>query len=91
MINQEPFKELFEADQKKVFGLILEPELLQGIRFRRLKQSGQGSSKYADLKQVSEEIEFARTLYSKNKRWHVINITGKSIEEVSNEIIGYFD
>src|SRR3989338_5136587 len=89
VINQEPTQELFDADQKKVFGLIVDPELLQGVRFRRLKQSGQGSSKYADLKQVSEEIESARALYSKNKRWHLINITNKSIEEVSNEIIGY--
>ncbi len=87
LINQEIPKELFEANQKKVFGLIVDPELLQGVRFRRLKQSGQGSSKYADLKQVSEEIEFARAMYSKNKRWHIINITEKSIEEVSNEII----
>ncbi|MBC76389.1 MAG: bifunctional ([pyruvate, phosphate dikinase] phosphate) phosphotransferase/[pyruvate, phosphate dikinase] kinase [Halobacteriovoraceae bacterium] len=79
---------LFEIDQRKIFGLTIDPEALHQIRQNRLTRLGvdrQGD--YADIRKVAEEIEWANNIFSQNKRWPVFNVTGKALEETAAEII----
>ncbi len=79
---------LFEIDQRKVFGLTIDPEALIEIRRNRLNRLGVDSNgDYADVNKVSEEIEWANDIFAENKRWPVFNVTGKALEETAAEII----
>lgn len=79
-------KEIFEVDQNKVVCLIMEPEVLQKVRLARLKHY-KTSSRYTDLKKIFEEVEMVYDLVSRNRSWHVVDTTNKSVEETAREII----
>ena len=81
-------EELFEIDQKKIVGLLIDPKRLVEIRTSRLinmRQSPRGS--YNDYQLVEDEIAACRQLYRKNPEWNIINITNKSVEEAASEIM----
>jgi regulator of PEP synthase PpsR (kinase-PPPase family) len=80
---------LFQVDQRKIFGLTIDPDELFRIRKNRLTRLGLSNDEgdYADLSKVSEEIEWANRIFSENKRWPVFNVTGKALEETAAEII----
>ena len=85
-------KELFKADQRKIFGLTINPETLEHIRKNRLLRlnlppvkSKEGN--YADTRSVISELEWAEQIFKENKRWPVFNVTDKAIEETASEII----
>lgn len=81
-------EKLFEIDQRKIFGLTINPEALREIRRNRLERLGVDSSgDYADPNKVIEEIEWANDIFAENKRWPVFNVTGKALEETAAEII----
>lgn len=80
-------KELFEIDQRKIVGLTIDPDSLQKIRQSRLEKFGQDpGSEYARLDNIYEEIEYAKTIFQKNKRWPVFNVTDRALEETASEI-----
>lgn len=79
--------ELFRMDQDRVVGLSIEPRRLEEIRRVRLQQLGVTNSRYADLERIEEEINYAQLIYSRNPQWPVIDVTRKSIEETSQEIL----
>lgn len=81
--------ELKEVDQRKIFGLTIDPDELIRIRKNRLQRLGAQSSDgdYAALGKVIEEIEWANSLFEENKRWPVFNVTGKALEETAAEIV----
>ncbi len=84
----EPPEELFQIDQDRIVGLIIDPRRLVEIRTSRLlnmRQSSRGS--YADYQQVEDEIASCRQLYRQHPEWMVIDVTNKSVEEVSSEIM----
>jgi [pyruvate, water dikinase]-phosphate phosphotransferase / [pyruvate, water dikinase] kinase len=79
--------ELFTVDQRKIVGLIIEPDSLQRIRKIRLEKIGQDpGGDYARLDKIYEEIDYAKELFSKNKRWPVFNVTDRALEETATEI-----
>jgi [pyruvate, water dikinase]-phosphate phosphotransferase / [pyruvate, water dikinase] kinase len=80
---------LFQVDQRKIFGLTIDPDELFRIRKNRLSRLGLANDEgdYADIAKVSEEIEWANRIFSENKRWPVFNVTGKALEETAAEII----
>lgn len=82
-------EKLFQVDQRKIFGLTIDPETLFQIRKNRLSRLGlsRDEGEYADIAKVSDEIEFANKIFSENKRWPVFNVTGKALEETAAEII----
>ncbi|XP_039139572.1 probable pyruvate, phosphate dikinase regulatory protein, chloroplastic [Dioscorea cayenensis subsp. rotundata] len=83
-------KTLFEINQDKVFGLTINPVVLQTIRKARAKSLGfsnQMESNYSDMEHVREEIEFANKIFSQNPVWPVIEVTGKAIEETAAVIL----
>ncbi|KAL2324349.1 hypothetical protein Fmac_023407 [Flemingia macrophylla] len=83
-------KILFEVDPMKVFGLTINPLVLQNIRRARTKTMGlssDGRSNYSEMDYVREELEFARRLFAENPLWPVIDVTGKAIEETAAVVL----
>jgi hypothetical protein len=80
-------EELFKVDQRKIVGLIIDPDSLQKIRRNRLERIKQDpGSDYARIDKIFEEIDYAKELFSKNKRWPVFNVTERALEETATEI-----
>ncbi|RZB43854.1 pyruvate, phosphate dikinase regulatory protein 1, chloroplastic-like [Glycine soja] len=81
---------LFEVDPKKVFGLTINPLILQNIRRTRTKTMGlssDGRSNYSEMNYVREELEFAGRLFAQSPLWPVIDVTGKAIEETAAVVL----
>ena len=89
IINKIPLPEnLFTIDQRKIFGLTIDPETLREIRQNRLSKLGtRAAGDYATDKKVGEEIEWANSLFEENRRWPVFNVTNKALEETASEIM----
>ncbi len=84
----EPPTELQEVDQKKIIGLLIDPNRLIEIRKERLRSMGQPErSSYSDFDRVEEEMTFCRRLYKANPGWLIIDVTRKSVEESASEIL----
>lgn len=90
LVMQTPIhEELFKVDQRKIFGLTIDAKALWEIRKNRLSSLGaaQHQGQYADVGKIVEEVEWAQKLFSENKRWPVLDVTGKAVEEIASEII----
>ncbi len=71
----------------RVLGLTTTPERLVELRKTRAKYTGlPENSGYTNYQTVYEELRHAKHLCAQN-RWRTVNVTGKSVEEVSNEIV----
>lgn len=80
--------EVFQVDQRKVVGLIIEIDILQRIRRNRLEKFGQDpGGSYAALDHIAKEIEYAHALFKQNRRWPVFNVTDRALEETATEIL----
>jgi regulator of PEP synthase PpsR (kinase-PPPase family) len=83
-----PPKELFDADQRRIAALTIDPEHLQLIRRERLRRYEHPDGKrYASLRHIEEELDYSRGLFRQNRLWPVIDVTGKAIEETANEVL----
>ncbi len=82
-------EKLFQVDQRKIFGLTIDPDELFRIRKNRLSRLGLANDEgdYADISKLTQEIEWANKIFCENKRWPVFNVTGKALEETAAEII----
>ncbi|KAG0481802.1 hypothetical protein HPP92_009886 [Vanilla planifolia] len=83
-------KALFDINQEKIFGLTINPVVLQTIRKARAKTLGfQGEMKgnYSDMEHVRAELNYANKLFAKNPVWPVIEVTGKAIEETAAVVV----
>jgi regulator of PEP synthase PpsR (kinase-PPPase family) len=78
--------EVFEVDQNRVVCLIMDSEVLQKIRRARIKHYKTESS-YTNLRRIFDEMEMVYELTKKNKQWHIVDTTNKSVEETAREII----
>ncbi|WP_409479451.1 pyruvate, water dikinase regulatory protein [Pseudobdellovibrio sp. HCB154] len=88
VLGTEVPKQLFEIDQRKIVGLIIDIDSLQRIRKNRLEKFGQDTGgDYASSQQILKEIEYAETLFKQNKRWPVFNVTERALEETASEIV----
>jgi regulator of PEP synthase PpsR (kinase-PPPase family) len=89
--DMSPPEELFQVDQRRIFGLIINVETLVKLRESRLEQLGLTPyAKYADPVQVADEIEWCKKFFKQHPRWQVINVSNKAIEEVSAIIINSY-
>lgn len=83
-----PPQELFQIDQRKVFGLIISVESLVKLRETRLEHLGlEPFAKYADPVHVADEIEWCKEFFKQHQRWRVIDISNKAIEEAAASIL----
>jgi regulator of PEP synthase PpsR (kinase-PPPase family) len=81
-----PPEELFKIDQSKIVGLTINPELLIKLRQSRLAQLAHPDINYADPVHVVAELNYCHKIFLKNPHWPIIDITGKAIEEIANEV-----
>lgn len=80
--------ELFNIDQIKVYGLIIEPDALARVRQERLKYLGlPGDARYADREKIVREIEWCRAFFQKHPQWPVVDVSARAIEEIAAKII----
>jgi [pyruvate, water dikinase]-phosphate phosphotransferase / [pyruvate, water dikinase] kinase len=88
VLNSPLPKEVFEADQRKIVGLILDADSLARIRRNRLEKFGQDpGGEYAKMSYIEQEILQAQELFRKNRKWPVLNVTDRALEETASEII----
>lgn len=84
----DPPMELFQIDQKRVVGLIIEGKRLVELRSARLRNMLQNPrGDYADFEKVEDELQVVRQFYRKHPEWPVIDVTNKSVEESAAEIL----
>lgn len=87
--------EKFELPGPLYVGLTASPERLMQIRRSRLKADKEETrgkfqeNLYLDEEKIEEEVKAARRLFSKY-HWPVIDVTKRSIEETSAEILALF-
>jgi regulator of PEP synthase PpsR (kinase-PPPase family) len=90
VLNQALPEELFQVDQRKVVGLIIDSDSLHRIRRKRLEKFGQDpGGEYASKDHIHKEIEYAHQIFRKNKRWPVFNVTDRALEETASEIVRF--
>lgn len=80
-------EKLFQTDQKKIIGLMIEPAALVKIRRERLLKMGEAPhGSYADPHEVELEIEYCKNIFKQHRRWPVFDVTNKALEETAAEI-----
>ena len=93
-LGTEPPKEIYDCDPSRIFGLMTTPDVLVGIRQRRLGGSGRIASmvaaSYAEPEMVYQDLEEARALMRK-LGCIVIRTDNKAVEETAQEILRYFE
>ena len=89
--DMETPQDLFQANQKKVFGMIINVESLVKLREARLTQLGlDPDAKYSDPVQVFNEIEWCMNLFKQNRRWRIVDVSNRAIEEVAAGIVNAY-
>ena len=78
--------ELFKIDQRRIVGITINPNLLVSLRQTRLAQLAHADINYGEARHVIEELKYSHQIFRKNPKWPVIDITGKAIEEMANEV-----
>ncbi len=88
--DTEPPAELFEVERSRLFGLMITPDVLIGIRQRRLGRAGGVAGRYADPQFVSEDLTDARSLMRKLGAI-VVHTENRAVEETAQEILRYYE
>lgn len=86
----EPPAEIFQADPRKVFGLITDATVLVEVRRERMREMGAFVPRYADREAIEQELEEARALM-RRIGCIVIRTDNRAVEESAQEIIRYLD
>ncbi|MDO9557173.1 MAG: pyruvate, water dikinase regulatory protein [Coriobacteriia bacterium] len=86
----DPPEELFKVESRRVFGLIIESDLLTEIRAKRMGELGTYTRRYAEPDAVGRELEWARTVM-RRIGCVAIKTGGRAIEEIAQEILRYYN
>ena len=89
-LQTESPKELFDVDPRCLFGLMISPEILIGIRKRRLGVAGFAASNYADPEYVYRDLEKAHS-FMRKLGCIVIHTDNRAVEETAQEILRYYE
>ena len=74
ILGVDPPKELFEIDQTRVVGLVMNPERMVRVRSARLQRWGMtGPRDYADIEAVKEELVYSKRIFNKGEPWPAVN------------------
>ena len=85
-LGVEPFAELKALDPRQTVGLTMNAQTLCRIREERLKDMGSPTIEYAGLEHVRRELQFCHQFYRKSPAWPVVDVTGRSIEEIAASV-----
>lgn len=86
----EPPQEVYRVERTRLFGLMTKPELLIGIRKRRIGSAVHVAPRYADPEYVYEDLEKARALM-RRLGCIVIHTENRAVEETAQEILRYYE
>jgi len=86
VLGLDPPVQFFKINQKKIVGLTINPDLLISLRQTRLAQLAHVDINYGEAQHVKDELKYSHEIFRKNPKWSVVDITGKAIEEVANEV-----
>lgn len=87
----EPPKEVYDVDPSRLFGLMISPEVLLGIRQRRLNAAEMAvAGEYASLEFIINDLEKSRTLMRK-LGCIVVHTDNRAVEETAQEILRYYE
>lgn len=86
VLGVPPFEELEAVDSRRVIALTISVELLARIRRGRQDHLGIDTIDYAHPATVRRELRYCHELYRQHPAWTVIDITGRSIEELAVDI-----
>lgn len=93
-LGTEPPREIYDCDPSRIFGLMTTPDILVGIRQRRLGGSGRLASavaaSYAEPEMVYQDLEEARALM-RRLGCIVVRTDNKAVEETAQEILRYYE
>ena len=88
VLGVDPPEELSQVDDRKVFGLIVQPDMLMRIRQARLSHLGMpNDSSYGQRAHIENEIAYSREIFRKHANWPVIDVTNRAIEETAADIL----
>ncbi len=85
-LGVSPFEELDQVDGRRVVALTMSAPLLARIRQERQEHLGTNDITYAEQDHVRRELRFCHELYRQHPDWSVVNVTGRSIEEIAADI-----
>jgi regulator of PEP synthase PpsR (kinase-PPPase family) len=96
-------RQVHEVAPDRVFGLLIDAEVLHAIRANRLRSMGvdggsfssgdanaanaNGVASYASTRSAREELRLARELFDANPGWTVMDVTHKGVEETAARIM----
>jgi hypothetical protein len=88
VLEQDPPKELYELDQRRVFGLTIDPESLRDIRRERLETMRVASrTNYDDMGYILAELDWCEDIFRQHPEWPVIDVTRRAVEETAANIL----
>ncbi|MCA9678603.1 MAG: kinase/pyrophosphorylase [Kofleriaceae bacterium] len=88
VLGIDPPEELAQVDERKVFGLIIQPDTLMKIRQARLQYLGMpADTSYGEKAHIANEIAYSREIFRKHSNWPVIDVTARAIEETASDIL----
>jgi regulator of PEP synthase PpsR (kinase-PPPase family) len=85
-------RKLKDIDRKKLFGLLMKPEVLSMVRLERshvLATDYVGKSKfekYYDMREIRDELRFSRQIYEE-LNIDTMDVTRRAIEEIASDIL----
>ena len=88
--GRTPPGELWKVDPGKVVGLAIDADRLLEIRSERIRNMGDSRGGYANLSEIYEEIDLAKSVH-RRLRCPVLNMTNVAIEEAAQRILQLVD
>lgn len=88
VLDVPPPVELSQVNDNRVYGLVIQPDVLVRIRQQRLKHLGMPEdTSYGTRQHIESEIEYSRKIFREHPSWPVIDVTSKAIEETAADIM----
>lgn len=84
-------EELLRAPRERLVGLVIQAEVLQQIRARRLELIGLSqNARYADVGRIQEELAHARNIFAR-LGCPAVDVTGLAVEETAERVLGLIE
>lgn len=87
VLGVEPPMELFQIPTERIVCLTNNAHNLSTLRHSRLERLGGNSEFYVNPAQVQKELNYAHSIFNRQKRWPVVKVTNKPIEEIAAIIV----
>ena len=88
VVRGSELPDICERVPHKVFCLVIDPVLLRRRRVDRIRKLGDPHiSGYTDLESINEELAYCRRIAAHGKKWPVLDMSYRTVEDVAREII----